>query len=244
MDTYRNSTYNNRSSRKPPRRNLSSSGDWLNILLFYILPFIIVNVIIFFCVTTRPKCTITLADTNDYLTTKVTMTVDSWFPTKTISLTLDSEPLEMEKGRKRTYTATLYKNGVLEANIVNLNGMSITMFEHVDILDEIPPSIESSSVEDGVVTVVFQDSQSGVNPDTIYALDSNDVALAPSNLDKATNTATFDMDPAGLRIFAQDKAGNEVQATFTSRKEGDNEILEGGEIDSEEGEEDPVIVTE
>lgn len=244
MDTYRNSTYDKRGSRKPQRRNVSSSGDWLNILLFYILPFIIVNIIIFFYVTTPPKCTITLADTNDYLTTKVTMTVDSWFPTKTISLKLDSEQLEMEKGRKRTYTATLYKNGVLEANIVNINGMSITKFEHVDILDEIPPSIESSTVEDGLVTVVFQDSQSGVNPDTIYALDSNDVALAPLSLDKATCTVTFEMDPAGLRIFAQDRAGNEVQGTFTSRKEGEDEILEGGELDSEEEDDDSVVVTE
>ena len=43
------------------------------------------------------------------------------------------------------------------------------------------------------------------------------------------------MDPSGLHVFAQDKAQNQVQATFTSHKEGDTETLDGGVLDGEEG---------
>ena len=42
------------------------------------------------------------------------------------------------------------------------------------------------------------------------------------------------MDPAGLHIYARDKADNEVQGTFTSHKEGSVETLEGGAVDPEE----------
>ena len=48
-------------------------------------------------------------------------------------MTLDGEPLELEKGRHRTYTATVYKNGSVETSVVNLNGMPATVFEHVNV---------------------------------------------------------------------------------------------------------------
>jgi hypothetical protein len=55
------------------------------------------------------------------------------------------------------------------------------------------------------------------------------------------------MDPAGLHVYARDKADNEVQGTFTSHKEGSVETLEGGAVDTEDGGEaaaEPVVETE
>ena len=149
-------------------------------------------------------------------------------------MTLDGEPLELEKGKHRTYTATVYKNGSIESCVVNLNGMPATVFEHVNVLDDNPPEFSSTDIQDGVVTITLSDSQSGINFDSIYALDSAGERVEPTSVDRASNTLSFEMDPAGLHVYARDKADNEVQGTFTSHKEGSVETLEGGAVDPEE----------
>ena len=220
-----------------PRTNRyrkKQSNDWVTVLLFYVLPFLVVNAIIFFCATTRPKVVIETADTTDYLSTEVTVTIKSWFPTKDIQFSMEGEELTAEKGKKRTYTMTITKNGAIEATVTNINGMSTTEFEHVNVLDEAKPNVENTSIADGIVTFTVTDSQSGVNFDSIYAENSRGERLAPLAVDRSTSTLSFEMDPDGLHVYAQDKAGNEVLANFTSHKEGEVERLEGGVEETEE----------
>ncbi|RHV65363.1 hypothetical protein DXB18_09600 [Clostridium sp. OM02-18AC] len=221
-------------SRRDRRYRRKKQSEWPHILLFYVLPFLVFNSILFFCLTTKPKLAVVVEDTNDYLSTNVVLTVKSFFPTKSVSMTLDGEPLELEKGKGRTYTATVYKNGSIESSVVNLNGMPATVFEHVNVLDDNPPEFSSTDIQDGIVTITVADSQSGINFDSIYALDSAGERINPLSVDRASNTLSFEMDPAGLHVFARDKADNEVQGTFTSHKEGSVETLEGGAVDPEE----------
>ena len=46
-------------------------------LLFYVLPYIVINAIIFFLVTATPKVDMSVGDTSDYRTTQVEFKVDS-----------------------------------------------------------------------------------------------------------------------------------------------------------------------
>ncbi|MDD3251691.1 MAG: hypothetical protein PHV18_03925 [Lachnospiraceae bacterium] len=223
MEQYQKSGY-----RKTGRYQKKQPSEWLHVLLFYVLPFLVFNSILFFCVTTKPKITLAVADTKDYLSTEVTMTVKSWFPTKSVSMVMDGEQLTLTKGKKRTYTTTVFKNGSVEASVVNLNGMPAAQFEHVNVLDDNPPAFESTDILDGIATLTLSDSQSGINFDSIYAVNSQEQRIEPMTVDRASNTLSYEMDPAGLHVFAQDRAGNEVQGTFTSYKEGDTEHLEGG----------------
>lgn len=228
MPRNQRSTY--RSARYPRR----SSGDgFFHVLLFYILPFLVFNGILFYCVTSRPKASLVLADTNDYLTTTATLKVESMFPTKSIEISMEGTALEAEKKKGRTYLIPLSKNGMLEAKITNLNGMSTTVFESVNILDDNPPAIEDASIADGIVTLTVTDSQSGVNFDSIYAVNSAGTRLEPVAVDRSTCTLSYEMDPSGFHVYAQDKAGNEAQKTYTSRRDGDTETLD--ENSEEEG---------
>lgn len=205
--------------RPSSRRNQKPKNEWLTVLFFYLLPFVVINTLLFFCVTAKPKFTLTIGDTNDYLTTELTLRLDSWFPTKSVVLTLNGEELALEK-KKNTYTVTVTKNGTVEAIVTNRNGMLQNAFEQVSILDDNPPTIENPIIEDGTVTVTIADSQSGVDFDSIYALDSSEQTVEALTKDRNTNTVSYPMDANGLRIFAKDRAGNEVQGTFSSRKEG------------------------
>ncbi len=235
MEYYQKSPY--RSGKKHTQK---SSGGLPELLLFYILPFIIFNGILFYCVASTPKINLDVEDTNDYLSTNATMSIESWFPTKSVSFNMDGEELEPVKGRRRTYTVPITRNGVLEVTVVNLNGMSATVFHHVNILDDIPPSFENATLDDGILTLRVTDSQSLVNSEAIYATDSQGIQRTPLSVERIEDTIdnttaysiTFEMDLNSLHVHIQDKAGNEAQKTFTTHKEGNLDVLE---VNSEEG---------
>ena len=231
MEYYQKSAY--RSNKKYKQK---SSGGLPDLLLFYILPFIVFNSILFYCVASSPKINLEIQDTKDYLSTQASMTIESWFPTKSISFNMDGEELEPVKDKRRTYSVPITRNGVLEVTVVNLNGMSSTVFKHVNVLDDIPPSFENATLEDGILMLRVTDSQSLVNSDAIYAVDSAGIQRAPLSVERIEDTIdnttaysiTFEMDLNGLHVYVQDKAGNEAQKTFTTHKEGNLDILEVG----------------
>lgn len=221
-----------RTSFRPARRQ--NTDGFLHVFLFYVLPFIVFNAVLFYAVTAVPKFSLNVADTNDYLTTEATLSLDSFYPTKSVQVSLDGEALEITKEKGRTYSIPISKNGVLEVVVENWNGMSSTVFEHVDILDENPPAFDTPQIIDGVVTLTVTDSQSGVDFDSIYATDSEGNQIDPLTVDRSSNTLSFEMDPNGLYVHAQDKAGLKVEARFTSHKEGDTETVEGVVTDSDD----------
>ena len=231
MEYYQKSAY--RSNKKYKQK---SSGGLPDLLLFYILPFIVFNSILFYCVASSPKINLEIQDTKDYLSTQASMTIESWFPTKSISFNMDGEELEPVKDKRRTYSVPITRNGVLEVTVVNLNGMSSTVLKHVNVLDDIPPSFENATLEDGILMLRVTDSQSLVNSDAIYAVDSAGIQRAPLSVERIEDTIdnttaysiTFEMDLNGLHVYVQDKAGNEAQKTFTTHKEGNLDVLEVG----------------
>lgn len=207
-------------------RRRSDKDGFLHILLFYILPFIVFNSVIFILVTATPKVSITVAETGDYLTTEVTIRTQSLLPLKSITADLDGEIIDLGKKEKGAYTIVIAKNGLLDVELTGFNGMKSAQYEHIDILDDTPPVIENAHVDDGIVTITFTDSQSGINIDSVHAADSVGQTVKPLNVDPSTNTFSFTMDPAGLRVSGQDRAGNAVQGVFTSHKEGGSETLD------------------
>ena len=97
----------------------------IRLLLFYILPFLVINGLIFFLVTAKPKYELTVGETHDYQTTDITFSITSHMPLKTVTITMDSQPLDLVKTGNKTYQATISKNGILEIYMENFNGMAI-----------------------------------------------------------------------------------------------------------------------
>lgn len=215
MRDYAYSTSPRRRNTGRSSRSTSSGQEWIHILLFYFLPFIVINGLLFFLVTSSPKCELTIGETHDYLSAEIQLSVKSFLPTKELTVSMDSEPIEMTKGKGHTYTATVTKNGVLEVYAKSINGMATSAYEHVNILDDNPPAVDNYSMEDGVLKFTLEDSQSGVDFNSIYATDSSGVTVYPSSVDKTTGTITFNVDAGGLTVFISDLSGNQSQTTFT-----------------------------
>lgn len=215
-----------RTASRRRRRQKNTAAEWGHVILFYILPFILFNGFLFYIVTTKPALTCTVGETNDYLSTQVNIQISSKFPTKDLTVTMDGEPLELTKGKNRSYTATVYKNGSIEAAVLNWNGMSATVFEHVNVLDDNPPAIENASIVDGILTLTVTDSQSGVDFASVYALDAAGERIEPVDADRSTNTFSYQMPSGTLSIISMDKAGNEARSTITANSGGNVQTSE------------------
>lgn len=213
--TYQNTTYR--------QKTRSSHSDFVSLLLYYILPFIVVNGIILFLVIAKPKFDILVGETNDYLSTTITFSIESFLPTKNLSITLNSEPLVLEQTGSRTYTATITENGVINVYLENFNGIAVSTYEHVNVLDADPPNTISYSVKDSVLRVKLSDSQSGIDYSSLRAIDSNGMEFAPLSVDKTTAEVTFAMDPDGLIMFVKDMSGNESEQPFSVKASTETE---------------------
>lgn len=221
-------------------RSYSSKGyknptdDWLHTLLFYVLPFLVINGLIFFFVTTTPKCTLTVGENHNYVSAEIEITLKSVLPTKNLTVTLDSEPVELTAKGKKTYTATLEKNGLLEISVGSINGMSTTRYEQISVLDDIPPSCEEYSIEEGILSFKLVDTQSGIDYNSIYATDHQGLTVLPLSTDRQKGTITFAMDPMGLTVHSKDLTGNEGQTVFNLNNEDNaldnNEATAGTEL--------------
>ncbi|MCI8887435.1 MAG: hypothetical protein HFG70_05040 [Hungatella sp.] len=203
-----------RSSRPYKYKNYFDS-DLVRLLLFYILPFIVVNGIIFFLATTRPKYELVVEGTNDYRTTEVTFTIKSIMPLKEVTIKMDSQPVDLVKVGKKKYRATIDHNGSLEIYMLNFNKMALLEYEHIDILDDEPPTIENASSEDGILSFTIRDTQSGVDFSSISATNPMGEFILPLSADKATGRVSFQMNGQNLTVSAKDMSGNEFLTTFS-----------------------------
>lgn len=205
----------NHSSRRSRQPGKAPRSERKTLLLFYILPFFVVNGIIFYLATAKPKYHLEMGETHDYISTTVTLTIDSYLPTRNLSLSLNGETLTPEKKDRKTYTVAITQNGTVEASLENFNGMSVVQFENISILDDTPPKIANYKVEDDILTVQLSDSQSGIDFNSIYAIDSVGTHLTPASVDKFKSEVTFELDKHGLTMYVSDLCGNQVEQPFS-----------------------------
>lgn len=207
-------------------------SDWFQLLLFYILPFIIINSIIFFLATTKPKYDLSVAETNDYRTTTVTFSIKSYLPLKEVTITLNSEPLDLKRTGKRTYTAVISTNGILDVYMKNFNGMSLSEYEVIDILDDGAPELVSYDVNEGILSLTVKDTQSGIDYTSLHATTPSGTVIQPLSVDQSNGLITFQLEPEGLTVSIKDLSGNEYLPTFSVVTEAaaDGSSVSGGQV--------------
>ncbi len=223
-----------RAYRRTPARKRNSilRLEWVRLLLFYILPFVVVNLIIFFLVTTKPGYEVTIANTSDYRTTDVTFTITSFMPLRSVTITLDGEPLNLTQVGRKSYRSTVTRNGVLEISMENFNHMSITGYEVIDVLDNELPDVTSYTLADGHLTLWLSDTQSGIDYENLSAVTGDGRVIAPLSVDKNAGTAVFEIDTTGLTVSVKDMSGNEYQPVFSLTEvveEADNDAIRPAE---------------
>ena len=219
MNQYNNQIRPNRRKTRSGNRNDAGKNGFLSVLLFYVLPFIVINGLIFFLVTSRPKGEITIGESSDYISTTMELKIKSLLPVNSMEVSLNGSPVEITKTGLKTYSAVLKSNGTLTVKLTCFNKMKTVIDEQVDVLDDTPPVIKDNVVENGILSFRLEDSQSGVDYSSISACDEDNQDIAPMSIDRSTGRVTFELIKDNLNITAKDNIGNELHVTITPQGE-------------------------
>lgn len=230
MNQYNNQTRPNRKKTSSNYRRDAGRNGFLTVLLFYVLPFIVVNGLIFILVTARPKGTITIDESSDYISTTMNLKIKSLLPIKTIDLTLNGNPIESVKNGSRTYTAAIKNNGLLEVKITSFNMMKTILYEQVNVLDDGPPAIKDSFLDNHILSITLEDTQSGIDYSSISAADEDNEEVLPLSIDRSIGLVTFELKKSNLTIKVKDNIGNELHKTFSP----EGESIDDDQIDQAE----------
>ena len=227
---------------KSAKRNTYNTQSWkdnriLRNLVFYVLHFVVVNLILFTLITASPKIELTIGETTDYKTVDISFRVRSILPIREMTVTLESQPVEVERS-DGAYRATLDSNGTLEIYAEGWNGMSVRDNEHIAVLDDAAPVIDQEDyvLEDGHLEFLVSDSQSGVDFSSIYGTEADGQNVRPASYSEDTGRVVFEMEGSDVTVFVSDFAGNISQAAFSIHTNGID--TENRELDFSEDEED------
>ena len=186
-----------------------------NVVLFYIIPFLLINLLIFFLVTLRPKFKLHIEESSDFRTAEIQVEMHPRLPLASFEVKLDDTPLNLENLGGGHYKASVDKNGTLEVTVRYINGMHRTQYEHIGYVDDQPPLISGDELDGNMLTVSFDDPQSGINYDSIYAMDADEERVLPSSIDESENKAVFQVLTSRLEVHISDQLGHEAVANFT-----------------------------
>lgn len=229
MNQYNNQQRSNRRQSGPKNRQDAGKHGFLSVLLFYVLPFILVNGFIFLAVTERPKGDITIGESSNYTSTTMELKISSLFPIKSMEVTLDGNPVEITKTGSKTYTASLNTNGALEVKLTGFNKMKTSLNEQVNVLDDTPPVIKDKMFKEGILSFRLEDSQSGVDYSSVTASNEDKPEILPLSIDRSTGLIMFEIKKENLTISAKDNIGNEMHITYNPK----GQSVEEEETDSE-----------
>ena len=109
---------------------------------------------------------------------------------------------------KNEATFLIHENGgytfYLEDALDKVSTTEIT----VDCIDKIPPTLESYSIDDDIITINLFDNLSGINPDSVYGLDEQGKKILP--YEGVGNTFKFKTDESTsiFNLYVKDISGN------------------------------------
>ena len=186
-----------------------------NVFLFYVIPFLLLNLLIFFLVTLRPKFKLHIEESVDFRSAEIELEMHPRLPLAAFDVKLDDTPLNLENLGGGHYKTSVDKNGTLEVTIRYINGMSRTQYEHIGSIDDQPPLISGEELDGNMLTVSFDDAQSGVDYDSIYGMDANEERVLPRSIEYAAHIAVFQITTDRLEIHASDKLGHEAVCNFS-----------------------------
>ena len=175
-----------------------------------------------------------MAETDDYQNTQVEFEVKSLLPISEMTVQMESVDVPYTETSRHHYISDISNNGMFYVTVKSWNGMQTTNYVNVSVLDDTAPSIdeETCNIANGYLTFVIEDSQSGVDFDSIYGIYDGDKQVKPTRMDTATGTVTIPMYSDTIELHFEDMVGNARMGTISATTDYE-ESDEGQEQESE-----------
>ena len=154
---------------------------------------------------------------DDGITAQVTLDLHSIFPIEAITATLNGRTLSFERLEGKRYEAQVDQNGVIDLTITTKNGQLNQGQIAVSVIDQQSPTIVDDYQAGGMVYVTLEDDLSGVDFNSIYAIDADGNRIRPERVDPKHRQVAFALPTQSITLFIPDHKGNVLHAVLTPK---------------------------
>ena len=205
---------NRKSIKKTEQSNISSI--LLKFFLGFLLPYLLINGIIFFIYTEVPRINIR-EQADDKQLSKIEWTIDSKLPVIDVKVEcLDVEVPYTKSGN--VYSIDAPTVGTYKITAKALNQLTAVSSCSIESLDESAPIIhtESAIIANGTLTITISDNQNAINFDSIYAKDENGNMISAMSMNQDTGSVQFNVSGlSSIIIHAEDLSGNSSETNLS-----------------------------
>ena len=205
-------------SRKKHQTKIKSNINNILFKLFlgFLIPYLLINGIIFFIYTEVPRINIK-EQTDDKQLSKIEFTIDSKLPIIDVKVECLNEEVPYTKSGN-VYSIDASTAGTYKITAKALNQLSAVSSCSIESLDDNAPIIHSENaiIANGTITITISDNQNALNYDSIYAKDENGNMLSAISIDQNTGSVQFNVSGlSSIIIHAEDMSGNASEANIS-----------------------------
>ena len=170
------------------------------LVLFLLLPLLFIS----------PK--LRLAQVSDG---RLQLTVDAVLPVTSVTARLNGKNVAIYDSGNGLYVLKPTTNGELQVTVTLLNRQMTAISYTVADVDTTAPAYVASAVSDGVLTLTFEDTESGIDPESVQAVAGEDETPVQLTFDEATGQIVMPYPTEIVDLYVADKAGNILHVMLT-----------------------------
>lgn len=188
------------------------------ILFGFLIPYILINGIILFLFIQTPAINVVNENDAEYDEKKIKFTISSIIPITNISAYYGETEVPYTK-LGFIYSVDAENNGTYQIKVTTLTKASANSYVEIETHDTEPPIIntDEATMSGDTLTITIMDSQSEINYDEVYGINTNNERVKPSYIDKASGTLQFKIEKKKkFIIHVEDINGNYSEATINA----------------------------
>ena len=215
MSIDKKSNNNNNNSSKP---KISILEIFLRFMFGFLVPFVLINGLIFFLFIQTPTINIVEENNENYEENKLKFSVDCKLPITEINVYYQNDTIIPYTKLGDYYSVDIENNGLYTIKAVALNKAQSSYPLNVETRDSVPPTIDidSAVITGNTLIINVHDDQSGINYETIYASIDDTENISPTFIDRASGTIQFVIENGNkINIFVEDMEGNHSGTSIT-----------------------------
>lgn len=203
-------------SRIKNKQKMSITEILLRAFFGFIIPYLLINGIIFFIFIQTPKISILGQDSKDYEEDKVKFTINCLLPLIDVKTYYENTEIAYTK-LGNTYIINIENNGSYQIKVTALNRSSANSIIDIETQDDKAPVVDVNSavITGNTLIISVYDDQSNINYDKLYATLEGGEQIKPSYVDRASGTVQFQVTSGEkITIHIEDESGNHSETVF------------------------------
>lgn len=198
------------------KKNSNTQNILFKFFVGFLIPYVLINGIIFFFYTEVPRINIKEQKDDNQLS-KIEWTIDSKLPIVEVKVECLNEEVPYTKSGN-IYSIDASQTGTYKISAKAINQLTAISSCSIESLDSNAPVIhtENAIIANGTITITITDNQNALNFDSIYAKDEEGNMLSAISINHDTGSVQFNVSGlSSIIIHAEDISGNAAETSIS-----------------------------